>query len=106
VRLAQEDRQQALEHAQESLAWIEANSTRGIEYPLQVYLTCYHVLNVAARGDASTIERVHAILSEAHVALLAQAAGISDPALRQTFLEGVKTNREIRATWEAAQASP
>ena len=106
VRLAQEDRQRALEHVEESLAWIEANGTQGIEYPLQVYLTCYHVLSVTARGDASAIERARAILSNAHAALLAQAAGISDPALRQTFLEGVKTNREIRATWEAAQASP
>ncbi|MEE8390148.1 MAG: hypothetical protein V3S14_05045, partial [Anaerolineae bacterium] len=81
-----------------------ANVSEGIEYPLQVNLTCYQVLN--ATGVASAIERAHAILSQAHVTLLERATSISDSTLRHKFLENVRTNREIIAAWEEKTKSP
>jgi len=100
TRLSQTDSERALEHVEEILTWIEANGSEEIEYPLQVGLTCYHVLSATARGDTSAIERAQAILSQAHTALLEQATGISDSALRRKFLENVKVNWAILAAWD------
>jgi len=104
--LAQSDSEQALEHVEEILAWIETNGSEGIEYPLQVYLTCYHILSATGQEDASTVERAHAILSRAYTTLLDQAASISDSTLRRRFLENVKANREIMAAWKAIETPP
>jgi class 3 adenylate cyclase/predicted ATPase len=101
VRLAQNDLEQAFEQVEEILAWIEANGTEGIEYPLQVYLTCYHVLSATAHT-----KRARAILSTAHTALLEQANNISDRDLWHKFLENVKAHREIMAAWETRESSP
>jgi class 3 adenylate cyclase/predicted ATPase len=100
IRLAQDDSEQALEQVEEILSWIEANGSEGIEYPLQVYLTCYHVLSATVRT-----ERAHAILSTAHATLLEQANSISDGDLRRKFLENVKTHQEITAAWETRDLS-
>jgi class 3 adenylate cyclase/tetratricopeptide (TPR) repeat protein len=99
VAMAQGDSVRALERVEEILAWIEANGSEGIEYPLQVYLTCYRITSAMAQ-DASAVERARIILSEAHITLQEQAANISDGELRHKFLEDVKANREIVAAWE------
>jgi predicted ATPase/class 3 adenylate cyclase len=96
---------QATQTVSEILEWIEANDTAGIEYPLQVYFTCYQVLITTANGDAATLERANAILATAHRELMEQANGIGDAALRQSFLENIKTHRDLRAAWEAASSS-
>jgi len=86
------------------LAWVEENGTDGIEYPLQVYFSCYRVLNTAANNKTNSVEQQQArtILTTAHTALLEQAAGISDEVLRQSFLENVETHRELLAAWNEA----
>ncbi len=101
IALAQNKAEQALAQAEEILAWIETNGTDGIEYPLQVYLTCYQILNKAANGDATAIKRADTILSAAYTSLMEQAAGISDETLRRSFLENVNANKNIVAAWEA-----
>jgi hypothetical protein len=101
--MAQTNSEQALEHVEEILSWIETNGSEGIEYPLQVCLTCYHILSATAQEDTSTVERAHAILSKARTTLLEQATAISDSALRRKFLENVKANREIMAAWKAKE---
>ena len=103
VALAQGAFKRAAEHAQEILAWIEANGLEGIEYPLQVYLTCYRVLGATAE-DTLALERADSLLSRAHAELMKRAADISDEALRKKFLENVQTHREIMALWQARQA--
>jgi predicted ATPase/class 3 adenylate cyclase len=100
IAMAQGRSEQALERVEDILAWIETYGSEGIEYPCQVYLTCYRVLTWAADGDAPTMARARAILSQAHAALMKQATAISDEALRSKFLENVKTNREIVALWK------
>jgi tetratricopeptide (TPR) repeat protein len=97
VAMAQDDLERALGRVEEILAWTEDNGSEGIEYPLQVYLTCYHALT--ATGDAVAVERAENILSEAHDILLEQSAKISDAALRRSFLESVAVNAEIMAIW-------
>ncbi len=97
VAMAQGNLEQALERVEEILAWIEDNGLEGIEYPLQVYMTCYRVLD--ATGGAAAVERAESILSEAHDILLEKTAKISDDALRRSFLENVAVNSEITAAW-------
>jgi len=100
VALAEGSAERALEQVEEILAWIEENGSEGIEYPLQVYHTCYCVLRATAEGDAAAMARADALLSGTHAALMARAADISDEALRRKFLANVRTNREILAAWE------
>jgi len=105
VALAKGETARAQAHVDEILAWIETNDTAGIEYPLQVYFTCYQVLTGAANDDVATIKQADAILATAHTSLMEQAAGISDQALRRSFLENIKTHRDIITTWAANKAS-
>jgi predicted ATPase/class 3 adenylate cyclase len=100
IAMAQGRSEQALEQVEDILTWIETYGSEGIEYPLQVYLTCYRVLTWAGEGDAPTGERAHAILSQAHAALVEQATAIGDEVLCSKFLENVKTNREIVTLWK------
>jgi tetratricopeptide (TPR) repeat protein len=102
IALAQGKSEQALEQVHDILAWIESYGSDGIEYPLQVYLTCHQVLSSTADGDQAALQSAHDILSKAHAALQEQAAGISDEALRHKFLENVRTNREIVNAWKTS----
>jgi class 3 adenylate cyclase/predicted ATPase len=100
IALAQGRSEQALEHVEDILAWIDANGLEGIEYPLQVYLTCYRVLLTTGQEDPSALERADEVLAAAHAALMERANSIRDEALRLKFLENVQANREIIAAWE------
>ncbi len=100
VRLAQGHLDQALDHVEKVLHWIEVNGTEGIEYPLQVYLSCYRVLSAAAPDDHASAERAYVVLSDAHAELMKRAAGIHDDILRRQFLENIAVHREITAAWE------
>jgi len=87
--LAQGDRQQALEHVEEILSYLETATLDGAFEPLRVYLTCYRVLQ--ANDDA----RADRILEEAHCFLQQRAAKISDEEERRSYLQNVAANREI-----------
>jgi class 3 adenylate cyclase/predicted ATPase len=103
VALTQNDLEGATAQVEEILAWIGANGTEGIEYPLQVYLTCYQVLMAKTTHEPSAAERAKALLTQAHAALLERASGISNEVLRGKFLQNVKTNREIMSAWKASK---
>jgi predicted ATPase/class 3 adenylate cyclase len=90
IAVAQGQTAQALEIVEDILTWIEFYGLAGIEYPLQVYLTCYHILQ-------STPDRAQEVLSAAHGVLMERAASIRDEALRLKFLQDVEVNREIMA---------
>lgn len=99
VALAQGDVARAVAHVEEIMQWIETNGAEGIEYPLQVDLTCYTVLQASAQGDAAKLERAQSVLARAHTALMGRVANIADEALQRTFLENVTTHRDIVAAW-------
>ena len=97
VSLTLGDAERAREQVDEILAWIETNGPEGIEYPLQVALTCYRVLR------ATEDSRAEDVLNAAHRLLQEQADKIDDEALRRSFLENVATHREIIGEWEGRQ---
>ena len=67
----------------------------GPEFPQRDYFLCYQVL--AAAGQA---ERARAALQSAYDLFMMRADKITDPVLRQSFLERVPINREIVQEYE------
>ena len=96
VEMRKENNKLAYRYVEEILAWIKANGYEGIEYPLEVYLTCYQVLQATADDT-----RAEAILSTAHDLLQEQANAIKDEQSRHKFLTNISFHREIRTAWEA-----
>jgi tetratricopeptide (TPR) repeat protein len=99
VALAKGNQEQAVEHTKAIITWLDEHGSEGVEYPLQVQLTCYNVLRRETNGILSDGERANALLAKAHTALLEKAATIGDDSLKRKFLENVKTNREIMGAW-------
>ena|GEM_PF-86216 len=93
VHLEQGDLAAARQVMQEVFAFVQANSLRGANHPLQIWLTCYQVL--AADHDA----RAEEMLRTAFEQLRARAARIADPATRRAFLENTPWHREIIQAW-------
>lgn len=63
------------------------------EYPLWVRQTCFEVLQ--SQGD----ERATEILAAGHCELMRQADAISEPSLRESFLDQVPWHRAMRLAW-------
>ncbi len=101
VALAQGHNQQAYEHVQEILAWLSEHGSEGIEYPLQVDLTCYEVLMAVGGGETAVRYQAHNILAHMHNELLKKVSSIKDEIIRQKYLDNVATNRAILTIWES-----
>ena len=82
----------ARKQAQEVVAWLEVNDAEGVEYPVQVYLLCYRILQ-AAPNQAQTI------LQAGYTLLQKRAKRIKDDDLRQKFLENVSFHQELMVLW-------
>jgi predicted ATPase/DNA-binding SARP family transcriptional activator len=89
VSLAQKNPSQALAQVEEILSYLETHTLAGTDNPIEIYLTCYHVL--CANQDP----RASDILRTAHDLLQKQAADIDDEVLRRSFLENVAAHRAI-----------
>jgi DNA-binding SARP family transcriptional activator len=89
AELLLEDKECAWERSQEALAELEAGLA-GVEYPQRIYYNHYHVAQAtrhwAAARDA--LEKAWDIVTE-------RAGRIEDPALRDTYYTGHRTNRAI-----------
>ena len=101
VALAAGDLSPSTTYVEGILAWIEANGADRIEYPVLVYLICYQVLEACARQRPAERARAQAVLQQGVALLQRRAAAITDPGLRQQFLENVPFNRELMAAWTA-----
>lgn len=104
VALAQGRTRQAYEHVQEILTWLAENGPEGIEYPLQVNLTCYEVLLAVGDGETAVHQQARTLLTQMRDELLEKAASIKDKTIRQKFLSNVATNRTILKTWESRRS--
>jgi tetratricopeptide (TPR) repeat protein len=90
VHLSAGDIPEALDIARQALAILDECGGEGPEFPQRDYLICYQAL--AAAGEA---EQAQAALESAYDLVMARAEKITDPSLRQSFLERVAVNREI-----------
>jgi tetratricopeptide (TPR) repeat protein len=87
--LALNDIDSAAELVKEILTRLQTTSLIGNKDPLRIYLFCYQVLKEKKEP------RAQETLNLAYNQLQRQAAEIEDDYLRETFLEKVRTNREI-----------
>ncbi len=94
--LAAGNTEEALSYTEQTLAILEECGDEGPEFPQRDYFICYQVLAVTGQQ-----ERAQAALKSAYNLVLARANKITDPTVRQSFLERVAINREIVA--EAGQ---
>lgn len=83
----------ALDFITEVLQYVETKNLDGTDEPFKVWLTCYRVL------QAVKDPRARPLLERAYNDLEAQAKKISDPVVRQMFLESVPHHWELRAAW-------
>jgi hypothetical protein len=100
VALATDNLIQANAYTDEILAWLNEHGTEGIEYPLQVQLTCYEILCTRANDSPQALEQAQQLLTEIHQALLERADNINDLDLRHKFLRNVKSNCKITQYWQ------
>ena len=96
IYLSAGDIPKALSQAEQALSILDECGGEGPEFSLRDYFVCYQVLT--ASGET---ERAQAALRSAYDLVMARAGKITDPALRQSYLERVAINREILAAYEA-----
>ncbi len=92
VALAQGDPVRALGIVEDILAHAKTRPLQGANEPLRVYWSCYRVL------QANDDPRAAGLLAAARRLLHEQAAQLTDPQLRCSFLENVAVHRQIQAT--------
>ena len=88
--MASDDTDAAIDCARQALAILDECGGVGPEFPHRDYFVCYQVLSVAGQ-----IEAACAALQSAYALVMTQASKISDPTLRESFLQNVAVNREI-----------
>ena len=92
--LARQDIAAARDHVDDILGrQARGASMAGTDEPLRIGLVCHQALDAA--GDARAIE----VLAATHAELLARAAKITDPTLRQGFIDNVPSHRELNRLW-------
>ncbi|NJN93270.1 MAG: tetratricopeptide repeat protein [Anaerolineales bacterium] len=84
------DQVRAVEYARQTLAILTECNGEGPEFSTRDYFYCYQVL--AAVGESMAAQSA---LQAAYALVISRAGMITDPALRQSFLECVVINREI-----------
>lgn len=90
---------EALEHVQYILAWIKENGTDGLEFPVQLYLICYRILQAVTGQTLTEQITAQSVLANGYALLQERAARIQDDDLRQQYLERVPFNREIQTAF-------
>jgi hypothetical protein len=95
--VAQNDLDRARTEIAACLAYFDQQgyALSNVESPFQIYLNCYHVLNVL--GDA----RAEDVLTAACNLLQERAANTTDETRRRSFLENIPAHRELAALWLA-----
>jgi tetratricopeptide (TPR) repeat protein len=94
VHLKLNDLPKALSLVEQVVEFLAQHRLEGVDEPIQVFLTCYHVLRRCDDGRADDL------LQQAHTQVMTIAAKISDPAIRSAFLERVPAHHELIRLWE------
>jgi len=89
-------------HVSRVLHWLESSGQHGVEYPVQLYLIAYQVLQERAQRMPEYEKEALRVLDKGHTLLQDRAAGIQDVDIRRQFLENVPFNRALHDAWRAA----
>lgn len=93
IALAQGDLTHIQSPLNEILTYLETHSLSTIDESFWIYLTCYQTL------QAINDTRSHTTLERAYTALQNITEQIGDEALKASFLQNVRVNREIVEVW-------
>ena len=93
VALAQGNVSVAQSHVETILSLLPRIDLGRASDPLQIYLTCYQVLEQSGDMRASTV------LAEGYGYLQTNAALLENVEMRQSYLENVRSHRKITALW-------
>ena len=99
--VATRDQAAALPYVDEILDWLTEHGVAGIEFPGQVYLSCYRVLAHLAQAQPTDQPRALQILAAGYAFLQERAQRIQDVTLRQSFLQNLPFHRELMTFWQA-----
>ena len=90
-----DDMPQALTYTNQALDILDECDGEGPEFPQLDYFFCYQVLTAARQPDLARIA-----LERAYELVMSRADRITDPTLRQSFLEGIMSSREIITAYQ------
>lgn len=91
IALLQGDLETAQRYVEQVLDWLESNGVDGLEYPIRVYITCINFFHALGQS-----EKAHLLLNDAMSYLEEKASKISDPVVKQAFLENVPLHQQLR----------
>jgi tetratricopeptide (TPR) repeat protein len=89
----------------EILHYLETTSLSTMDEIFWMYLTCYRILQAIPYGHDGADPRAGAILQAGHSLLQQIAARIGDETIRASFLQNVRSNREIVQAWKSLRVS-
>lgn len=72
------------------LNFVDSHGVRGVEHPVQLYLTAYRVLSSNCQPD-----QAQTVLAAGKKYLFSQLSRIDDPVLKYTYLHGVPENKAL-----------
>jgi tetratricopeptide (TPR) repeat protein len=98
AHLAKGNLVQALDYAAQAQAILEECSGEGPEFPQQDYFIIYQVFSAAGQAG-----KAQAALEAAYKLVMTRAKMITDPLLRQSFLEQVAVNQAIIKAFKAPE---
>ena len=85
---------EAMPPMQDILDYLETHALSTLDEIFWIFISCYRILRAASDPRAlPTLQAAHTLLQKI-------AAGIDDPALRNSFLQNVRSNRELLQAWE------
>lgn len=98
VALKQQEIDEARSIIEDCLVYLDDRGTEGIEFPVQLALSCYDVL--VAAGEPT---RARLVLGDAVEQLRARAAATTDDDMRSGMLQRVAANRRAISEWEKVE---
>jgi len=100
VMLAYGRKEQALAYVHKILGWIERHGLTGVEFPGQVYLVCWQVLQTLAAGQRVAELQANAVLATGYRYLSERAERVEDVQFRHTLIQNIPFHREIVRLWQ------
>jgi class 3 adenylate cyclase/predicted ATPase len=98
VLLADNNVDEALKIAQDSLTWLNTHGTAGVDSPGWVYLKLYHIIKHT--GDSAQAESV---IEAAYQMLRKNAKTFTDETLEYKYLHQVKEHQHILTIWSGQE---
>ena len=108
LALKRHEPEQALPYVNEILKKFETSGADGSEFPVQIYLICYQLVNTLSISQPHYSTQAAQVLEAGYTFLQKRADAIKEPLLRQSFLYNMPFHHALVTLWQAqmSQARP